>query len=217
MLHQSYVRAICMCSLVLVSSLHAMEKEFFAKYDLVNIKDINPTIKTYLIFATPHNFTGQKVYTSSECYMLREVALKLDEIQKELNAQGLGLLVIDAYRSMEAQQKFWDLIHDERYVSNPKKNGGRHTRGTAVDLLIIDLKTGEPLAFPVTPDDLKTPAYFTEKVCHGYMNLPTEQIKNREFLKEIMLRHGFEPMPTEFWHYDIIGWQNHAPLPRIDS
>ncbi len=181
-------------------------------HDLVNIKDINPTIATNLIFATPNNFTGQIIYPSSECYMLREVAEKLDIIQKELAPMGLGLLIIGAYRPLSAQQKFWDLIHDDRYVSNPAKNGGRHTRGTAVDVLLIDLKTGKELALPIKIDDLKDKSYFSEKVHHGYMNLPAEQIKNREFLKNIMIEHGFEPLATEFWHYDIRGWQSYPVI-----
>lgn len=193
------------------------EKEFFDRHGLVNIKEINPTIATYLIFATTHNFTGQVVYERTDCYMLREVALKLDIVQKKLNEHGMGLIVIDAYRSMEAQQKLWDLFQNERYVSNPKKNGGRHTRGTAVDVLLIDLKTGKELPQPVTLDSLKDSSYFSEKVHHGYMNLPAKQIKNRELLKAIMMEHGFEPLATEFWHYDIIGWRDHQPLPPMSE
>lgn len=175
---------------------------------LVKIKDINPTIQTHLIFATTQNFTGQKVYTSDKCYALKEVAEKLDIIQKKLNTIGLGLLVIDGYRPLSAQQKFWDLIHDERYVSNPAKNGGRHTRGTAVDVLIIDLKTGQLLPFPLKISDLKDSSYFSPKVCHGCMDVPEEQIRNREFLKKIMTENGFESYLYEFWHYDLVGWQN---------
>ncbi len=179
---------------------------------LVKIKDVNPTIQTYLVFATPDNFTGQKVYASDKCYVLKEVAENLDIIQKKLNLIGLGLLIIDGYRPLSAQQKFWDLIQDERYVSNPAKNGGRHTRGTAVDVLIIDLKTGHPLPFPLKISDLKDSSYFSPKVCHGHMDLPEEQIHNREFLKKIMTENGFESYPYEFWHYDLVGWQNHPAL-----
>jgi|GEM_PF-5358063 len=180
--------------------------------ELVNIKDINPTIATNMIFATPHNFTGQVIYPNDTCLMMPEVAKQLDIIQQELAPLGLGLLIIDAYRPLSAQQKFWELIHDDRYVSNPAKGGGRHTRGTAVDLLLIDAKTGATLAFPIGLDDLKNSSYFSEKVHHGYADLSEEQIKNREFLKELMIKHGFEPLTTEFWHYDINGWQNHPVL-----
>ena len=36
-----------------------------------------------------------------------------------------------------SRQKMWNLIRDERYVSNPRENQGRHTRGTAVDVTLV--------------------------------------------------------------------------------
>lgn len=184
----------------------------YGDHNLVDIKKINPTIETYMIFATPHNFTGQIVYSKNLCYVHKDVAERLNAIQEELKQLDLGLLIIDAYRTPNAQQTFWDLIHDERYVSNPAKGGGRHTRGTAVDVTLIRLSKKEELHMPIQIADLKDSSYFSEKVGHAYMNLPAEVIMNRMLLKDIMIRHGFTPMPTEWWHYDIINWQDYPVL-----
>jgi D-alanyl-D-alanine dipeptidase len=32
-------------------------------------------------------------------------------------------------------------------------------------------------------------------------------MRNRDKLRETMTRHGFEPLPTEWWHYDFRGWE----------
>ena len=60
------------------------------------------------------------------------------QVQHELAAQGLGLKIFDAYRPLSVQKQMWDFIHDARYVSNPAINAGRHTRGTAIDLTLVD-------------------------------------------------------------------------------
>jgi len=62
-------------------------------------------------------------------------------IQQELNQYGLGIKIWDAYRPMETQQAFWDIVHDSRDVSHPTKGMRVHLKGVAVDVTLIDLKT----------------------------------------------------------------------------
>jgi D-alanyl-D-alanine dipeptidase len=31
-------------------------------------------------------------------------------------------------------------------------------------------------------------------------------------LEEVMVRHGFELYPFEWWHYDFHGWENYPVL-----
>jgi D-alanyl-D-alanine dipeptidase len=117
---------------------------------------------------------------------------------------GLGLKVWDGFRPMAAQWKFWELVPDERYVSDPRK-GGRHTRGTAVDLTLIT-KEGQELLMPSEFDD------FSEKAHRDYKEAPLEAIWNRELLREVMESHGFEGLPSEWWHFDLKGWKDYPPL-----
>jgi len=172
--------------------------------ELVDIQTLIPNIQVDLKYATAANFTGQIVYNFQCCLLLKEAALQLSEVQTELEALDLGLKVWDGFRPMAAQWKFWELLPDERYVSDPRK-GGRHTRGTAVDLTLIT-KDGQELLMPSGFDD------FSEKAHQDYMEASDEAIRNREFLREIMERHGFINLPTEWWHFDLIGWQNYPPV-----
>ena len=48
---------------------------------------------------------------------------------------------------------------------------------------------------------------FTEKAGHDYQDLPEEAIRNRDLLREVMERHGFVALETEWWHYDCQGWE----------
>src|ERR1700761_83788 len=79
-------------------------------------------------YATKYNFTGTKLYPFPIAFLRKEAAAALAKVQGYLAAKDLGLKVWDGFRPMAVQQKMWDLIQDERYVSNPAKNLGRHTR-----------------------------------------------------------------------------------------
>lgn len=172
--------------------------------ELVDIQAIEPNIKVDLKYATEANFTGQIVYNFKQCLLVKEAALRLKNIQSELESIGLGLKIWDGFRPIAAQWKFWELIPDERYVSDPRK-GGRHTRGTAVDLTLIT-QDGQELPMPSAFDD------FSEKAHKNYMYGSEEQTKNRDFLQEIMERHGFIGVSTEWWHFDLIGWETYPPI-----
>jgi len=175
--------------------------------ELVDIQTIIPTIQIDLKYATKDNFTGQIVYNFSCCLLHKDAALKLRDVQAEFESRGLGLKVWDGFRPMEAQWKFWKLVPDERYVSDPRK-GGRHTRGTAVDLTLVT-KAGQELLMPSAFDD------FSEKAHRDYMGASEEAIRNRELLQEVMERHGFIGIPTEWWHFDLIGWKDYPPIDDI--
>lgn len=171
--------------------------------ELVDIQSFLPQVQVDLKYATADNFTGQIVYDFTHCLVLKEVAIQLGKVQEELESQGLGLKIWDGFRPMAAQWKFWEIIPDERYVSDPRK-GGRHTRGTAVDITLIT-KDGKELLMPSSFDD------FSEKAHRNYEEAPEEAIKNRELLQKVMEKHGFIGLPTEWWHFDLVGWENHPP------
>jgi D-alanyl-D-alanine dipeptidase len=99
----------------------------------------------------------------------------------------------------------WDLIRDERYVSNPAVNRGRHTRGTAVDVTLVD-KHGNELAMPSPFDDFTTAAHRDSKT------MTPEQRANMMRLQDVMTKHGFEPYPFEWWHFDLHDWRKYPVL-----
>lgn len=172
--------------------------------ELVDIQLIIPQAHVDLKYATEDNFTGQVVYQFHHCLMIKEAALRLRDVQTELESLGLGIKIWDGFRPVEAQWKFWALVPDERYVSDPRK-GGRHTRGTAVDLTLIT-KEGQELPMPSLFDD------FSDKAHRDYQGASEEAIKNRELLQSVMEKHGFIGLPTEWWHFDLKDWQNYPPI-----
>ena len=34
-------------------------------------------------------------------------------------------------------------------------------------------------------------------------NLTQQQINNRMYLREVMIKHGFKPLETEWWHFTL--------------
>lgn len=174
-------------------------------HNLIEVKKIIPTIEIDLKYATDNNFVNQKVYDFNKCYLLEEVITKLKLVQDNLSTLGLGLKIWDGYRPMYAQEKFWDIMPDENYVAHPK-TGSRHTRGTAVDVTLIDLKSKQELEMPSGYDD------FSEKAHTNYTDATKSTIKNRDLLIKTMEKYGFIVWKNEWWHFDIIGWQSYPVI-----
>lgn len=176
-----------------------------AALELVNLDSLRVGFRFDLRYATPDNFVHATLYPVAKAYLNREAAKALVEVQHELAAQGLGLKIFDAYRPLSVQQRMWDLIHDERYVSNPAINAGRHTRGTAVDLTLVD-REGRDVPMPTPFDD------FTERAHRNAAGIPADAAHNAKVLEDAMVKHGFLPYPFEWWHFDHRDWKKHPPL-----
>lgn len=163
--------------------------------DLVDVKRMLPSIVLDIRYATTNNFTGQTLYPVARCCLRREAALNLKEVQKELHGMGLGLKVFDGYRPLSVQKKMWAVFPSPGFVADPAK-GSRHNRGAAVDLTLVTLD-GKELPMPTEFDN------FTDKAHRNYMDLPAEVIKNRDLLEQVMQKHHFRGLKTEWWHFDL--------------
>ncbi len=183
-------------------------------HELVPLDSVRPPVLPEVRYATRHNFTGEVLYSLPRLWLQRDAARALSHVQQELQRSGLGLKVYDAYRPLSVQRKMWDLVRDERYVSNPAKNRGRHTRGTAVDVTLID-RTGRELPMPSGYDD------FSPRAHRDYKGASGEEKTNRKLLETVMARHGFIPYPDEWWHFDLGGWEKYPvfdiPLESLAS
>lgn len=172
---------------------------------LVDLALVIPSLQLDIKYAGTDNFTGEQHYPKPRAYLRRAAADALQAAQQALMQQGLGILVFDAYRPYSVTLRLWEFLHDERYVAAPW-TGSRHNRGCAVDMTLIDLESGETLAMPTGYDD------FSERAHHHYSDLPEDVLHNRRLLVNVMREHGFEPLPTEWWHFDFSGWENYALL-----
>ena len=170
------------------------------KNKLIDLKKFIPSLLLDLKYATKNNFTKQKLYKKATTTYLRlDAALALLAIQKTLNEQGYGLKIFDAYRPYAVTKLMWDIIHDERYVANPK-NGSGHNKGTSVDLTIVKLSSNTELDMGTGFDN------FTELAHHTYTpKLDAAVIFNRTLLKSTMEKFGFKSLETEWWHYGWVG------------
>jgi D-alanyl-D-alanine dipeptidase len=168
--------------------------------EMVELKSLIPCLQYDLRYANNDNFTGQRMYPKNTrtTYLRRSPADALAKVAEELKMKGLGIKIWDAYRPYRTTVRFWELIHDERFVANPAKGSG-HNRGTAVDLTLVDLKTGKELEMPTGFDDF-SPAAF-----HGATNIDASRIRNRALLRSTMEKFGFVPLETEWWHYSWPG------------
>ena len=140
------------------------------------------------------------LYPAARAYLRRPAAAALRNVQRELAGENLALKVWDAYRPYRVTVEMWEAIRDPDYVADPAK-GSRHNRGAAVDVTLVDLRTGAELAMPTAYDD------FSKRAAHDFSELSGEVTANRARLREVMMRNGFEPLPSEWWHYDFSGWQ----------
>ncbi|HSP32718.1 MAG TPA: M15 family metallopeptidase [Thermoanaerobaculia bacterium] len=168
---------------------------------LVDLQTFVPGIAIDVRYATPNNFMHRQLYPVAKAYLRYPAALALRDVQNELAAQGLGLKVFDAYRPYRITEAMWEPIKDADFVADPKQ-GSRHNRGAAVDLTLVDLPTGQELPMPSNYDE------FSDRARRNYTSGSPEQLANRQKLEDAMKRHGFEPLPSEWWHFDYSGWKD---------
>ncbi len=162
---------------------------------LIELKSLMPNVVYDLKYATTDNFTHQKIYSQATVTFLRlPAAQALAAAQRELNEEGVGLKIWDAYRPYTVTEKFWQLVPDERYAANPATGSG-HNRGIAVDVTLIDLKTGKELLMPTGFDN------FSDTAHCAFMNLTTDIINHRALLISTMEKHGFKVLESEWWHF----------------
>lgn len=175
--------------------------------ELVELVKVDPTLALDIRYAGANNFLGFPVYPQARAFLQRDAAEALKKVNAELRSQGLGLLILDAYRPHSVTRLMWDRTPESQraYVADPAK-GSRHNRGAAVDLTIRSLSTGKPVAMPSRYDE------FSEKAHHSYQGASAEARANRAKLRALMEKHGFQALSNEWWHYDFRGWENYPIL-----
>ena len=180
----------------------------------VYLNTVDPTIAVELRYASSENFTGDVVdgYQEANTAVLRaDAAQALASVQAELAADGLGLLVYDAFRPTRSVAAFmaWAQTDDDRaqaeyYPAFAKPElfelgyiaeQSGHSLGGTVDLTLIDLQTGEPLDMGGAFD------LFDERSHYAFADLTAAQFEHRTRLREAMIDAGFAPYPQEWWHF----------------
>ncbi len=175
------------------------------KFDLVEIKNIDRSIKYDIRYASENNFMGSKFYKTSNAFLQRPAAEALKRVNEKLRSYGFGLLIHDAYRPWYVTKMFWDAtpVDKKIFVANPQ-NGSRHNRGCAVDLTLYELSTGNPVEMISGYDE------FTDRAFPYYYGGTTKQRWLRDLLRENMESEGFRVYEYEWWHFDYKDWDKYG-------
>jgi D-alanyl-D-alanine dipeptidase len=187
------------------------EDREFRKPDLVDLAALSTAASAHFRFdiryATANNFLGVPVYSEPRAFLERPAAEALLAAARDLEANGYGLLIYDAYRPWYVTKIFWDAtprrLHT--FVANPAK-GSKHNRGCAVDLTLYDLKTQAPIEMPSGYDEM------TARAHPNYAGGSATARENRAELRHTMEAHGFTVDPGEWWHYDYSQWRQFPTL-----
>lgn len=189
----------------------------------VYVEEIIPDLNVQLRYYSSNNFVGDTIdgYKSNKLILTTAAAEALKNVQDELQEQNLCLLVYDGYRPQMAVNHFsrWaknlgDTLQKKEYYPEVKKQNlfnlgyiaskSGHSRGSTVDLTLIDGNTGKPL-------DMGSPYDFFGKVSWvEHPNLNKKQRKYREKLQTVMKKHNFRNYPKEWWHFTL-RWE---PYPK---
>jgi len=184
--------------------------------DFVYVNEIIPDLHVNLRYHSPDNFMGRPVdgYESDRLILTHAAADALAKVQAELRAHDLSLLVYDGYRPQRAVDHFirWgrdldDQVNKAAYYPDVDKSTlfaegyiadrSGHSRGSTMDLTVVDEATGKPL-------DMGTPwDHFGPESWPNYADITAQQRANRLLLRSLMLENGFKPYDEEWWHFTL--------------
>jgi len=175
-----------------------------------------PGIIQEIRYYSTYNFIGDRIdgYEEPCALLTKEAARALKSVSNELSVQGYRLKVFDAYRPVSAVKHFilWgiedqdirmkpyfypELQKQELFAKGYIAKESSHSRGSTIDLTLLDMATGREL-------DMGSPFDRFGAVSHpDYRGITQEQYDNRMLLRRAMLRGGFEPIDCEWWHFTL--------------
>ena len=182
-----------------------VERGPFRATDLVELVQIDPTIRLDIRYATSNNLFGTPFYSQARAFLQRPAAAALARVSAAVRARGFGLLVHDGYRPWSVTKMFWDAAPDDKhiFVADPAQ-GSKHNRGEAVDLTLYDLATGMPVEMTSTYDET------TDRAAARYPGGTSRQRWHRDLLRGAMEAEGFSVVQSEWWHFDYADWKEYG-------
>ncbi|HNY10561.1 MAG TPA: M15 family metallopeptidase [Candidatus Wallbacteria bacterium] len=173
------------------------EQELTLECELFDLRGIGGNLKFDIRYATKNNFMGECFYETPGAYMQKPAAYALLYVAKSLARHGLAMIVYDAYRPWYVTKMFYDATPDEQknFVADPSK-GSRHNRGTAVDVGLYNIGTGELIDMGSGYDE------FSERALPGFAGSTSNARWHRKILEYYMNKAGFTVFDDEWWHFD---------------
>ncbi len=187
------------------------------KENFVLLTDEVPDAILEIRYYSTYNFVGKRIdgYKQPLAFLTKQAAQALKEVSDEVKTMGYRLKIYDAYRPQKAVDDFvrWSkdlndtamkqyfypnldksVLFEQEYIM--AKSG--HTRGSTVDLTLFDMRTEKEVDMGGTFD------YFGEESHPDHRATITQkQYDNRMILRKVMLKHGFKPLSSEWWHFTL--------------
>ncbi len=182
----------------------------------VVLADYVPGIIQEIRYYSTYNFIGDRIDGYEEPCALStiEMARALKSAANELNVKGCRMKIFDTYRPARAVKHFvlWgiedqdirmkpyfypELVKQELFQKGYIASKSTHSRGSTVDLTLLDMRTGKEL-------DMGSPFDLFSELSHPDSRAVTEeQYQNRMLLQKTMVRNGFKPIDCEWWHFTL--------------
>lgn len=181
----------------------------------VSVSEVIPDVLLDVRYYSTYNFVSERVdgYEAPVVLLTKEAADALALVNADMRRKGLRLVLYDGYRPQRAVDHFvrWAESADESmraafYPDVEKRDlfergfiarRSGHSRGSTVDLTLLEEKTGMLL-------DMGGPFDFFGELSHpDYPGVTPAQHTNRMLLRQAMLDHGFKPLSTEWWHFTL--------------
>ena len=90
-----------------------------------------------------------------------------------------------------------ELEKQELFIKGYIAKQSSHSRGSAVDLTLLDMKTGKEV-------DMGSPFDLFSEISHpDFRDITDEQYENRMILQNVMKRNGFTTIDCEWWHFSL--------------
>lgn len=217
------MRALILAFALSLIAISASAQTQTRPHSFVDASAIVPGLALEMRYRGAHNFVGRPIagYESATCLLTRQAATALAAAQADLARFGLGLKVFDCYRPARAVADFaaWardlnDQAHKAEFYPNIDKSQlfalgyiaerSGHSRGSTVDLTVIDLTTRAEIDMGSPFDLFDTRSWPTDQT------LAATQRANRLMLQSVMRAHGFNPLREEWWHFTLA----REPYPR---
>ena len=167
-----------------------------------------PALLVDLKYSTRDNFLHEDIYGELDrCLLPGPVVAMLGRAHEELRTMrpDLRFLAYDCTRPVSKHRLLWERVKGtakQGYVADPDKAGSLHSRGCAIDLTLA-AADGTPLDLGSTFDffgPLAQPRQEIALLLEG--KLSAEALGNRLLLRSVMVRAGFRPIISEWWHFD---------------
>ena len=185
-------------------------------HGFVSVGEVIPDVLLDIRYFSSFNFIGKRIdgYEEPAAILTREAAQALKEASREAMEQGFRLKIYDAYRPQKAVDHFVRWAKDPEdirmkaffYPDLEKKKiipqgyiaeHSGHSRASTVDLTLFDMATQQDVDMGGTFD------FFGELSHPDYSGVSEVQHANRMLLQSLMVKHGFRPLETEWWHFTL--------------